>query len=641
MSTDYELELQEDLIRTNVLDPVLIGRLLRYVRRRWGMALVAFCFTMFSAMMTLLAPMLIAAAVDILFGSGTGDGAAQVLRYIGLGGFVDALVGMEDKSTALMWLTVAFAGSVLLQFLTDWANGYLLARMSQSILLDIRTDIFRHVSTRSMRFFNRTKVGRLITRVTNDVGALDDFFSQALLNVLKDIMLLAGIMTLLLLADLELGLITLTVLPPMVAISIWFRAHARKAYRKWRAALSHLNSIMAETVSGVRVVQLFRREKRNQERYHEVNEEYRRQFLRQRKAWALYRPGYTALQATAMALVLWFGGAWVLEGKPDGTVFTAGMLTLFVLLSEKFFLPIRDLVEKFDVIQGAVTSAERIFTILDEPDRIPEKPDATDPGRLKGAIAFRDVHFSYNPTEPVLKGVSFDTQPGQMMAVVGHTGAGKTTLIALLSRFYDVDSGSVLVDGMDVRDLTLSGLRRNVAVVHQDVFLFAGTIRDNLVLGRPDATDQEVQAAAQAVGAEAFILRLPGGYQHRVEEGGRTFSAGERQILSFARALVADPAVLVLDEATSSIDTRSELLIQAAMRKVMAGRTSIVIAHRLSTIQQADKILVMHHGVVAESGTHAELLAQGGLYQRLHALHFADDAPKAGSSRRAAVVPAP
>jgi len=602
------------------------------------MAILAFTLTFLSACFTLLAPILIAAAVDVLFTTGEG-GAVKLLAFVGLEGLVETLRESGDKASVLLWFAVCYGFSVVLLFLTDWANGFLLSRMSQSILYDIRMDVFKHITTRSMRFFSRNKVGRLITRVTNDVGALDDFFSQALLSVLKDFMLLGGIVILLLIADWELALITLSVLPPMVVISLIFRHYSRKAYTKWRAALSNLNAILAETVGGVRVVQLFRRESRNQRTFEDVGEEYRKQFMLQRLAWAYYRPGYTVLQATAMGLVLWFGGAWVLQGR-DGVAFSAGLLTLFVLLAEKFFQPIRDLVEKFDVIQGAVTSAERIFTVLDEPDTIPTKPNAIALPRIRGQIEFRDVHFAYNPTEPVLRGVSFSAEPGQMIAVVGHTGAGKSTLINLLSRFYDVNDGCVLVDGIDVRDCTLKSLRKNIAVVHQDVFLFAGTVRENIALGRPDIPDDELKAAAKAVNVDAFIARLPGGYQHEVQEQGRTFSAGERQLLSFARALAANPAVLVLDEATSAIDTKSELLIQEAMKTLMKGRTSIVIAHRLSTIQSADKILVLHHGHVAECGTHQELLAKRGLYHKLYELQFsgAHAAGRIGSSRRMATV---
>jgi ATP-binding cassette subfamily B multidrug efflux pump len=365
--------------------------------------------------------------------------------------------------------------------------------------------------------------------------------------------------------------------------------------------------------------------------YDEIGQEYMTQFIRQRKAWAVFRPVNTTLSAAAIGLVLWFGGGLVLRGvglEPKAAAavgaISVGTILAFLLFAEMFFQPIRDLTEKFDLIQRAMTAAERIFTILDERNEIEERPDAVRPGRLEGRVELRDVGFEYVEGEPVLRDLSFVIEPGRMMAIVGHTGAGKTTIVNLVSRFWDVTRGTVLVDDRDVREYALQGLRGNVAMVHQDVFLFAGTVLDNLRLGDESIPLARVREACEAVQANRFIERLPGGYEATVEEGGKTFSAGERQLLSFARALVFDPAILVLDEATSSVDTHTEELIQAALTTLTEGRTSIVIAHRLSTIQRADRILVLDRGRLVEQGTHEELLRLDGVYHRLYRLQFGD-----------------
>jgi len=509
-------------------------------------------------------------------------------------------------------------------FFTEWGNGYLLAGLGQRVIHDIRMELFTHIHRLSLSYFHRHPVGRLVTRTTNDVGAMEEMFSTALVMILKDIVMLGGIVVVLLAINLKLGLIAMSVVPVMLVATLIFRKYARAAYRKWRAALSRINAFTAEVLGGVRVVQLFHKEERNDAAYDEIGQEYKTHFIDQRTAWAIFRPVSTTLSATGIALVIWFGGAAVLgEFNVSGDqAFTLGLLFMFIGYAELFFTPIRDLTEKFEVVQGAMTAAERIFTITDEPRTIVNKPGAQDFGRVKGEVKFEDVLFEYKPGEPVLRGVDFTIQPGQTVAIVGHTGAGKTTIINLVCRFYDIQGGSVKVDGHDVRDWTLEGLRRNVATVHQDVFLFAGTVFDNVRLGDEDIPREKVIEACKYVGAHDFIEKLDGGYDAKVEEGGKTFSAGERQLLSFARALVFDPAILILDEATSSIDTHTEELIQEALVKLTKGRTSIVIAHRLSTIQKADRILVMHKGKLAESGTHQELLAHKGLYHKLYELQY-------------------
>jgi ABC-type multidrug transport system fused ATPase/permease subunit len=499
----------------------------------------------------------------------------------------------------------------------------------QRVLLDIRMELFTHIHELSLSFFHRNPVGRLVNRVAYDVGAMERMFSVAVVTLAKDAMMLTSIIVMLFLINAQLALIVLSVIPFMVIATLIFRRYSRGAYRRWYRAQSRLNAFMAESMAGVRVVQLFHKERRNDASYEVIASDFRTNFLAQRKAWAYFRPIATSLSAAGIGLVLWVCGDAVLRGKGMTPVemaavgaISVGVLVSYLQYAELFFTPIRDITEKFDIVVGAMTSAERIFTILDEKLEVKDLPGAKAFGRVRGEVALDDVHFEYKAAEPVLKGVSFSIKPGQTVAIVGHTGAGKTTIINLVSRFYDVQGGRVLVDGRDVRDYTLQSLRQNIAVVHQDVFLFAGTVQENLRLNDESITRERVAAACKAVGADRFFENLPGGLDAQVEDGGSTCSAGERHRLSFARALEFDPAILILDEATRSIDTHTEELIQAALRKLTQGRTSIVIAHRLSTIQRADNILVMHKGKLAEQGTHQQLLAQKGIYYRLYQLQY-------------------
>ncbi|MCB9893515.1 MAG: ABC transporter ATP-binding protein [Planctomycetes bacterium] len=621
MSDTFEEDLLEDKIKTNVWDPVLFRRMAGYTRRYWLRVLTGTLLVFIVAAFAILPPALMGATVDIVF---TQDNSV-LARMIGgaVSFFLPDFANFSDIHK--LWVMASlFLLMRLGAFFTEWGNGYLLAGLGQRVIHDIRMQLFTHVHNLSLSYFHRHPVGRLVTRTTNDVGAMEEMFSTALVMILKDCAMLVGIVVVLLAINLKLGLIAMAVVPPMVVATLIFRKYARNAYRKWRAALSRINAFTAEVLGGVRVVQLFHKEQRNDEAYDKIGQDYKKHFIDQRTAWAVFRPVNTTLSALGIALVIAFGGAAAM-GKFEvsgGEVFTVGLLFAFIGYTELFFTPIRDLTEKFEVVQGAMTAAERIFTIIDEPKTIVNKPGAQDFGRVEGEVKFEDVHFEYKPGEPVLRGVDFTIEPGQTVAIVGHTGAGKTTIINLVCRFYDIQGGYVKVDGHDVRDWTLDGLRRNIATVHQDVFLFAGTVFDNIRLGDEKITREQVEKACKYVGADPFIRKLDGGYDAKVEEGGKTFSAGERQLLSFARALVFDPAVLILDEATSSIDTHTEELIQEALVKLTKGRTSIVIAHRLSTIQKADKILVMHKGKLAESGTHQELLAHKGLYHKLYELQY-------------------
>jgi ABC-type multidrug transport system fused ATPase/permease subunit len=633
-TTAFEEDLLEERIRTTLWDPALFGRMLRFALPYWRRVVAGTALVGASTVLWLAPPTLIGALVDLAFPRGDlGPQVGIVAKILAAvsGQDVQAIQSLSPES--LLWV---FGGLFLIvrvsQFLVDWANGYLLMGLGQRVVYDLRLQVFRHLHDLSLAYFHRNPVGRLVTRTTNDVQALEDMFGVALVTIVKDVAMLVGIVAALLAYHTPLALTVLAVLPFMVVATIIFRREARAAYRLWRAAISRLNAFIAESLSGVRVVKLFRKEVRNDEAYDGIGREWMRHFVRQRRAWAVFRPVNTTLSSVGIGLVLWFGGGAALRtlGMDDAAAEAAGLISVgllitFVGYAEQFFAPIRDLTEKFDIIQSAMTAGERIFTILDERNEIEERPDAVRPDRLEGKVEFRDVNFEYVAGEPVIRELSFRIEPGEMVAIVGHTGAGKTTIVNLVSRFWDVQEGAVLVDDRDVREYALRGLRGNVAMVHQDVFLFAGSIAENLRLGDDAIPFERVRAACEAVQANRFIERLPGGYDGKVEEGGKTFSAGERQLLSFARALVFDPAILVLDEATSSVDTHTEELIQAAMTRVTEGRTSVVIAHRLSTIQRADRILLLDRGRLLEQGTHAELLRQGGVYERLYRLQFAEE----------------
>lgn len=521
----------------------------------------------------------------------------------------------------LGWLALAYAGSLALAFCMEYAQTLLTTWLAQRVMYDLRVELFAHLQRLSLRFFDRNPVGRLMTRVTNDVEVLNELFGSGVVTVFGDVFTLLFIIGAMFWLDWRLALVTLAVLPVVVAAAFIFRGLIRDAYRDIRTRLARINAYLQENLSGIRVVQLFGREDRTMERFGAINEDHLEAHLRSITLYALFFPAIEVLTAVALALILWYGGGEVIR---DAT--TVGVVAAFLQYARRFFRPIQDLSEKYNLLQGAMASSERIFQLLDTE---PEIRDAADPLHLPaegaGMIEFRDVWFRYGSADDdpwVLCGVSFRVEPGQRVAVVGATGAGKSTIINLLMRFYEPQRGEILLDGVPIARVPVRELRDRIGLVLQDVYLFSGDVRSNIRLGRAEIGEHAVRAAAQQVGADRVIERLPLGYDQPLGERGASLSVGERQLISFARALAFHPQVLVLDEATSSVDSELEAQIESALAELMRGRTSLVIAHRLSTVQSADAILVLHHGEIRERGTHAELLRMGGLYARLYELQF-------------------
>ena len=531
---------------------------------------------------------------------------------------IDEYIPARDLS-GLIAIAALYLGTLFAAFAFEYAQTWTMQTTGQKVMLDLRMQIFSHLHRLDVRFYDRNPVGRLMTRVTGDVDVLNELFTSGVVSIFGDAFTLVGIMAVLVWMDWRLALVAFAVLPFIALITQWFRANVRDSYRTVRTWIARINAYLQERITGQSTVQLFRREARDYAAFDDIDRAHRDANVQSIFYYAVFYPAVELVSALAASLIIWYGGGRVMENA-----LTLGSLVAFLQYSQRFFRPISDMSEKFNVLQSAMASSERIFALLDTPVEV-KSPDVVSAfRRTTGVIEFENVTFSYVPGEPVLKNVSFRVEPGQRVALVGATGSGKTTIVNLLLRFYDVEAGRITIDGVDIRRMDLAALRAMFGLVLQDVHLFSGTIADNVRLGHAEIDEAQVRRALEAVHAWGFVSRMPGGLSTPVAERGSTLSVGQKQLLSFARALAFDPRVLVLDEATSSVDTETELLIRDALQVVMRGRTTIAIAHRLSTIQDMDRILVLHKGELRESGTHQELLAARGLYHRLYQLQFKD-----------------
>ncbi len=584
------LRMHEEETLGKAYDSRLMRRLLVYLLPYRKFVLAAFMLIMFEALIEISFPWLTMVAVD---------------RYI----LVGDMSGLLLIASVYVSLLVIKFGVGFLQTLTLQSTG-------QKIMFDMRKQIFGHIQTLSNAFFDKNPVGRLITRVTTDVDVLNEMFSAGIVSVFGDIFTLTGIMIALLVLDWRLALIVLAIVPVIGLATAVFRRRARDGYRRVRIAIAKINAFLQEHITGMSVVQLYNREQKSAAKFERINREHLQANLDSIMAYAVFFPVVELLSASAIALIIWYGGGQVITG-----LLTLGTLIAFIQYSQRFFRPIADLAEKYNILQSAMASSERIFSLLDT------RPGVVSPRQTKaiaaprGEIEFRNVWFAYNPDDWVLRDVSFRVGRGHSVAIVGHTGAGKTTITNLLTRFYDIQKGEIILDGINIAGMDLSELRGRFAVVLQDVFMFSGTLRSNIRLGS-DIDDDKILRAAEDVNLGPYLRSVELGLDHPVNERGTTLSVGQRQLLAFARALAHDPEILILDEATSSVDTETEIRIRRAIDRLMQGRTSIIIAHRLSTIQRCDKIIVMHKGRIREVGSHQELLAERGFYYKLYQLQY-------------------
>jgi ATP-binding cassette subfamily B protein len=583
----------EDEVLGKAYDAKLMKRLLGFIAPYKKYVIFAIVLNIFVAILSAVGPMLTKIAVD---------------DYIS-----------KSDYHGLLIISLVLTGSLILQATIQYFLTYFTQYIGQKTLFDMRTKIFNHIQTLALKFFDRTPIGRLVTRATNDVEALGELFSSGIVMVFYDIFIIIGILVFMFFMDVSLSLVTLTVLPVLIYGTFLFRKKARESYRDVRLYLARLNAYMQEHVTGMSVVQIFNKQEDEFNKFSLINDDYKKTNIQSIFYYAVFYPGVELLSAIAVGLIIWYGGGEVIQKS-----LTIGVLFAFIQYTEMFFRPIRDLSEKYNIMQTAMASSERIFKLLDNQTIIKNPDHPVELDNVKGGIEFKNVWFAYNGDEYVLKDISFNINPGETVAIVGHTGAGKTSIINTFTRFYDINKGKILLDGIEIEKLDKKELRKYISMVLQDVFLFSGTIKSNINLYDDNISDEQVIEAARIVGADKFIETLPDKYDEEVKERGATLSVGQKQLISFARALAYNPKILILDEATSSVDTETEHLIKNAIEKLLVGRTAIVIAHRLSTIQNADKIIVLHKGEIRETGNHQQLLAKKGIYYKLYQLQYKD-----------------
>ncbi|MGH9339944.1 MAG: ABC transporter ATP-binding protein [Acidobacteriota bacterium] len=529
---------------------------------------------------------------------------------------IDQYIHQGDAG-GLDTIALLFLGVLVLQFIFSFLQTYLMNWTGQKIMYDLRVEIFSHIQGLHIEYFDRNPVGRIITRMTTDVDVLNELFTAGVVSIFGDIFLLTGIIGVMMFINWKLALVSFAVIPLLFLASFIFKTKVRGSYRWVRTCIAKINAFLQENITGMSVVQIFVQEDRKLRQFDGLNREHLQANLQSIFYYAVFYPVINLLGAVAIALILWYGGNQVLSG-----LLTLGALVAFLQYSERFYKPISDLSEKFNILQSAMASSERIFKLLDTPPRILPAEYPLAPDVVEGKIEFKNVSFAYKEDNPVLKNINLEIQPGEKVAIVGATGSGKSTMINLLCRFYELKRGELRIDGIDIKQWDFNLLRQSIAIVLQDVFLFSGTVEENIRLWSKPIPREKVEEAAMRVHAERFIQRMPGGYDAAVAERGSSLSVGQRQLLAFARALAHDPRILILDEATSSVDTETELLIQDALDKLMRGRTSLIIAHRLSTIQNCDRIIVLHKGEIKEQGSHADLLKQRGIYYKLYQLQY-------------------
>jgi ATP-binding cassette subfamily B protein len=585
-----------------VLDWKLLGRVMHYVRPYRGTFIISVFLTIFLAANAIVQPILIQKTLD---------------DYI-----------LKDSYDGLLLMAELMIGQLIVQTIVQYYQTYITNWLGESVIRDLRVDVFNHITSLRLKYFDRTPIGVLITRTVSDLETIANIFSEGLISIMGDMLLVVAVIGYMLFQDCKLALITLIPMPLLLLSTYIFKEAIKSSFQEVRTQVAHLNTFLAEHISGVSVIQYFAREDQEMRKFKSVNKKYRNANIRSNWYYSIFFPVVEILFAGCMGLLVWYGCKRILSdgelaalgGKTNPI--TPGMITAFIYLLNMLFRPIRQLADKFNTLQMGMVGADRIFRVLDT-DEVAVNEGHLKPESLKGEIEFKHVWFAYNDENWVLKDISFHVNPGKTLALVGATGAGKSSTINILNRFYEIGKGSVKIDGVDIREYDVSYLRSHIATVIQDVFLFTDTIQNNITLNNPEITLEQVIAAAKDVGAHEFIERLPGGYQYNVMERGSTLSAGQAQLISFIRALVYNPTILVLDEATSSVDTETEHLIQNAISRLMQGRTAIVIAHRLSTIQNADKIIVLDHGEIKETGTHQQLLKiEDGHYRKLYDLQF-------------------